>query len=243
MFCSSSLSPHLPIPSSPHLPSPPFANLAIAYPKFSLEFLYVVCNSGFMQLQGISPRLVNDREDLTLTSSLDPIQLDNIKAQLEENFQALEALAEVDEQAILTAATQLEMQPTMLERVALWQRQQRLSENAGIVETERLDIEDLRSLTLIICQLAKQNQELIRRAVALLEQLTEEQREIQTSSLLADYINTFSKLYSEGKKHQITSTPENLTQLALKKIMDLLFYSTSSGHQRLWFSLLEKTHQ
>lgn len=194
-----------------------------------------------MQLQGLSPKLINDREDLTLTSSLDQIQLDTMKSQLEENFLALEALAGVDEQAILTAATQLDMQPTMLERVALWQRQQRLSENAGLAETEKINVEDLRSLVLIICQLAKQHQELIRRAVALLEQLTEEQREIHTSSLLADYINTFSKLYSEDKKHQITSTPENLTQLALKKIMDLLFYSTSSGHQRLWFSLLEKT--
>lgn len=196
-----------------------------------------------MQLQRLSPTLVNEREDLTLTSSLDPVQLNNMKSQLDENFLALEALAVVDEQAILTAATQLDMPPTVQERIYLWQRHQPGSENAQIEESERLNVEDLRSLVLIICHLAKQHQELIRRAVALLEQLTEEQRELHTSSLLDDYINTFSKLYSEGIKHQVTSSPNALTQLALKKIMDLLFYSTSSGHQRLWFSLLEKTHQ
>ncbi|MGA9381887.1 MAG: DUF3038 domain-containing protein [Phormidium sp.] len=197
-----------------------------------------------MQLQGLSPTLVSQREDLTLTSSLDPVQLDSIKAQLDEILLALEALAGVDNQAILAAATQLDMQPTAQERIDLWQKHQPLNTNAEIEDTEKLNVEDLRSLVLIICHLAKQHQELIRRAVALLEQLTEEQRELHTSSLLADYINTFSKLYSEGiTKHQVRSTPDALTQLALKKIMDLLFYSTFSGHQRLWFSLMEKTHQ
>ncbi|MFB2938939.1 DUF3038 domain-containing protein [Aerosakkonemataceae cyanobacterium BLCC-F154] len=186
-----------------------------------------------MQLQRLSPTLVSEREELTLTSSLDPVQLSNMKSQLDETFLALEALAGVDEQAILTAASQLNM-PSAEERMDIWQRNQ--------PENERLNLEDLRSLTLIINHLAKQHQELIRRAVALLEQLTEEQRELQTSSLLNDYINTFSKLYSEGMKHQTILSKEALTQLALKKIMDLLFYSTSSGHQRLWFSLLEKTH-
>ncbi|MBE9229726.1 DUF3038 domain-containing protein [Phormidium sp. LEGE 05292] len=196
-----------------------------------------------MQFQGLSPRLINEREDLTLTSSLDPVQLDNIKAQLDEIFLALEALAGVSQQEILTAATGLNMPPTALERIDLWQRQRHQpgSENAQMEESERLNVEDLRSLVIIISHLTKQHQELIRRAVALLEQLTDEQRELHTSSLLGDYINTFSKLYSEDIKHKQTLSPDALTQLALKKIMDLLFYSTSSGHQRLWFSLLEKT--
>ncbi|MFB2835523.1 DUF3038 domain-containing protein [Aerosakkonemataceae cyanobacterium BLCC-F167] len=178
-----------------------------------------------------------------MTSSLDPVQLDNMKSQLDEIFLALEALAGVDEQAILAAATGLGMQPTAQERINLWQGYQPESENGEIEESERVNVEDLRSLVLIINHLAKQHQELIRRAIALLEQLTEEQREIHTISLLGDYINTFSKLYSDRMKHHQTLSPDALTQLALKKIMDLLFYSTSSGHQRLWFSLLEKTHQ
>jgi len=196
-----------------------------------------------MQLQGLSAKLVSQTEELTLTSSLDPAQLDNMKSQLDEIFLALEALAGVDEQAILAAATQLNMHSTAQERINLWHRHQPLSENAQMEESQRVNVEDLRSLVLIISHLAKQHQELIRRAVALLEQLTDEQRELHTTNLLGDYINIFSKLYSEGMKHQNTLSPDALTQLALKKIMDLLFYSTSSGHQRLWFSLLEKTHQ
>ncbi|HEY9294962.1 MAG TPA: DUF3038 domain-containing protein [Phormidium sp.] len=196
-----------------------------------------------MQLQGLSPTLLSQREDLTLSSPLDPVQLDNIKDQLDEIFLALEALAGVDEQAILTAATALDMQTIAPQRISLWQRHQRLDTNAPLEETEKLNVEDLRSLVLIICHLAKQNQELIRRAVALLEQLTEEKRGLHGSTLLGDYINTFSKLYSEGMKHQVTPSPDALTQLALKKIMDLLFYSTSSAHQRLWFSLLEKSQK
>jgi hypothetical protein len=196
-----------------------------------------------MQLQGLSPTSTSQREDLTLSSSPSPVQLDNMKSQLDEILLALEALAGIDEQAIQTAATQLDMQPTAQERMSLWQRQQSLSENDQIEETQRLNVEDLRSLVLIICHLARQHQELIRRAVALLEQFTEEKRAIQTSTLLDDYLITFSKLYSQDIKHQITLSPDVLTQRALKKIMDLLFYTTSSGHQHLWFSLLEKTHQ
>ena len=194
-----------------------------------------------MQSQGLSPTIVSQREDLTISSSPSRVQLENMKSQLDEIFLALEALAGVDEQAILTAATQLDMQQTAQERMSLWQRQQPLNQNVEFEDSSRLNVEDLRSLVLIICHLTKQHQELIRRAVALLEQLTEEQREVNTSSLLSDYINTFSKLYSEDMKHQAISSPDALTQKALKKIMDLLFYSTSSGHQRLWFSILDKT--
>jgi hypothetical protein len=198
-----------------------------------------------MQLQGLSPTIVSQREDLTVSFSLDRVKLEKMKSQLDEIFLALEALAGVDEQAIAIAASQLNMQEIALERMSLWQRHQPLTETETpeMEDSPKLNVEDLRSLVLIISHLAKQHQELIRRAVALLEQLTEEQREIHTASLLADYITTFTKLYSEGMKHEITLSPDALTQRALKKIMDLLFYSTSSGHQRLWFSLLEPTNQ
>ncbi len=35
-------------------------------------------------------------------------------------------------------------------------------------------------------------------------------------------------------------SPEMLTQLALKLLIDLLFYSGPNGHRRLWLALLDR---
>jgi hypothetical protein len=35
-------------------------------------------------------------------------------------------------------------------------------------------------------------------------------------------------------------SPEQLTQLALKLLIDLLFYSGPNGHRRLWLALLDR---
>jgi hypothetical protein len=92
---------------------------------------------------------------------------------------------------------------------------------------------------LISCYLAKQHQEKIRRAVALLEQLASENRQPHQAALLGDYLDTFTNTYQERMAPDTTSTTV-LTNLALKLLVDLLFYSSNRGSRRLWLALLDR---
>jgi hypothetical protein len=75
----------------------------------------------------------------------------------------------------------------------------------------------------------------------LLEQLAEQNREPHQAALLGDYLDTFSNTYQERMEDGDNVSPDLLTQLALKLLIDLLFYSGSNGHRRLWLALLERT--
>ena len=180
--------------------------------------------------------------DLPLVSQPDPAQLDNIKAQLDLVLLALEALAGIGSEAMLQAAADLNLTDVVADRVALWRLRQSSPLRRG-QGRKRLDVEEARSLVLITCHLAKQHQELIRRAVALLEQLTEQDREPHQAALLGDYLDSFSNTYQERMEEGENTPPSQLTHLALKLLIDLLFYSAPSGTRRLWMALLDRSSQ
>lgn len=169
-----------------------------------------------------------------------PEQLDNIKAQLDLVLLALETLTQISSEAMLEAATDLNLTDLVADRVALWRLRQSSPLRRG-QGRKRMDVEEARALVLIICHLAKQHQELIRRAVALLEQLTEQNREPYQAALLGDYLDNFSNAYQERMEGDTTSNPTDLSQLALKLLIDLLFYSAPSGSRRLWMALLDRS--
>ncbi|WP_416673083.1 DUF3038 domain-containing protein [Egbenema bharatensis] len=179
-------------------------------------------------------------DELTLTSQPDPTQLDNIKAQLDLVLLALEALANVSSEAILQAASHLNLTSVVADRVSLWRLRQSSPLRRG-QGRKRLDVEEARALVLITCHLAKQHQELIRRAVTLLEQLTEQNRELHQAALLGDYLDNFSNTYQERMDDGESIPSEQLTHLALKLLIDLLFYSAPNGSRRLWLALLERS--
>lgn len=179
-------------------------------------------------------------EELTLASQPAPAQLDNIKAQLDLVLLALEALANVGSDAILQAAASLNLSDIVTDRVSLWRLRQSSPLRRG-QGRKRLDVEEARALVLIVCALAKQHQELIRRAVALLEQLTEQNRELHQAALLGDYLDTFSNTYQERMEDGESALPDQLTNLALKLLIDLLFYSAPNGSRRLWLALLDRS--
>lgn len=179
-------------------------------------------------------------EELTLASQPDPSQLDNIKAQLDLVLLALEALAHVSSEAMLQAAANLNLTDVVADRVSLWRLRQSSPLRRG-QGRKRLDVEEARALVLIICHLAKEQQELIRRAVTLLEQLTEQNKEPHQAALLGDYLDTFSNTYQERMEDGDTTPPEQLTYLALKLLIDLLFYSAPNGSRRLWLALLDRS--
>jgi len=187
----------------------------------------------------VKPSAKPDLAMLPLAGQPDPIQLDNIKAQLDLVLLALEGLANIGSEAILQAATELNLADVVADRVALWRLRQSSPLRKG-QGRKRLDVEEARSLVLIICHLAKQQQELIRRAVALLEQLTEQNREPHQVVLLGDYLDRFSNAYQERMEEGENTPQTQLTQLALRLLIDLLFYSSPSGARRLWLALMDR---
>jgi hypothetical protein len=189
-----------------------------------------------------SPTPTSQWEELTYTKA-NPAQLDNIKAQVDLVLLALEALAGIGSEAMLQAATQLNLESKVPDRVALWRLRQSNPLRKGEGGRKKLDVEEARALVLISCYLAKQHQELIRRAVALLEQVAENNGEPHRAALLGDYLDAFSNTYQERMEVQDNVSTDVLTTLALKLLIDLLFYSGPGGHRRLWLALLDRSQK
>ncbi|HEY9596790.1 MAG TPA: DUF3038 domain-containing protein [Cyanophyceae cyanobacterium] len=179
-------------------------------------------------------------EELPLAQTPDSMQLDNIKAQLDLVLLALEALAGIGSEEMLQAATDLKLESMVSDRVSLWRLRQSNPLRKSSGGRKKLDVEEARSLVLIICHLAKQHQELIRRAVALLEQMAEQNSEPHRTALLGDYLDAFSNTYQERMEQGENVSTELLTHLALKLLVDLLFYSSPNGHRRLWLALMDR---
>lgn len=181
-------------------------------------------------------------EELNQTKP-NPAQLDNIKTQLDLVLLALEALAGIGSEAMLQAATDLNLESKVPDRVALWRLRQSNPLRKGEGGRKKLDVEEARSLVLISCYLAKQHQELIRRAVALLEQVAQNNGEPHKAALLGDYIDAFTNTYQERMEDDDQISTDILASLALKILIDLLFYSGSSGHRRFWLALLDRSEK
>ena len=87
--------------------------------------------------------------------------------------------------------------------------------------------ENLSNLVRVITDKARDNQELIRRAVNLWENIVEQNQSPYEISLLANYLEQLS-----GKSQLVPN--QQIEDLGLKLLIDLLFYSTDNGYDRLW---------
>lgn len=175
--------------------------------------------------------------------SPDPSQLDNIKAHLDLVLLALESLTQISSEAMLQAAASLGLESMVADRVELWRLRQANPIRKGQGGRKKLDVEEARALVLISCHLARQHQEVIRRSVALLEQMAERHQEPHRTALLGDYLDRFTNFYQDRMAEDERVTPDQLTDLALKLLIDLLFYSAASGPRRLWLALLDRARQ
>jgi hypothetical protein len=180
------------------------------------------------------------REDLTVLQEPDVRQLDNIKAHLDIILLALESLADISSEEMLKAAHDLNLEATIADRVGLWRLRQSNPLRKSSGGRKKLDVEEARSLVLIVCYLARHNHELIRRAVTLLEQITEQNKAPHQTALLGDYLDAFTNSYQERMDEGNTIPSEQLSRLALKLLIDLLFYSAANGHRRLWLALIDR---
>ncbi|MEM7555348.1 MAG: DUF3038 domain-containing protein [Cyanobacteria bacterium P01_A01_bin.84] len=180
-------------------------------------------------------------EDLTKISAPNSVQWDNMKTQLDLVLLALETLTGIGSDEMLSAANKLNLESKLPDRVALWRLRQSNPLRKGQGGRKKLDVEEARSLVMIACYLAKQNQELIRRAVDLLEQMADNNREPHQAALLGDYIDAFCNTYQERMEEEEPTSTQLLTQLALKLLIDLLYYSGPGGHRRLWLALIDRS--
>jgi hypothetical protein len=188
-----------------------------------------------------SPAPNSQWEDLIQIPAPNSVQWDNIKTQLDLVLLAIETLTGIGSEAMLQAAVNLNLESRVPDRVALWRLRQSNPLRKGQGGRKKLDVEEARALVLITCYLAKQHQELIRRAVGLLEQMAEDNREPHQAALLGDYIDAFCNTYQERMEEDATISTDELTNLALKLLIDLLFYSGPGGHRRLWLALIDRS--
>ncbi|MEB3213443.1 MAG: DUF3038 domain-containing protein [Leptolyngbyaceae bacterium] len=179
-------------------------------------------------------------EQLSLANPPDPSQLHNIKAQLDLVLLAIEALTGVGSEAMLQAAIDLDVADVIADRVSLWRLRQSSPLRKG-QGRKRLDVEEARSLVLIICHLAETHQELLRRAVTLLEQVAAEDKQPHRTALLGDYLDNFSTLYQERMEDGEAIAMDTLSDLALKLLIDVFFYSAPNGTRRLWMALMDRS--
>jgi len=193
-------------------------------------------------------------EELTLLPKPDGAPLQQMGVKLDVLLLALKTLAEIRIDALGRVAAQLQLESVVAHKL----------DRIGMVcgETDKADdffaysslpeeqqkahkIDEGRAIVLIICHLARQHQPLIRRAVALIEQSTSERSD--TPALLKNYSDRFNAVcrqYSLTRTEDLTRTGkmpvlrEPTEKLAFKLLIDLLFYSDSGGHRRLWLTII-----
>lgn len=178
--------------------------------------------------------------EIDLPAAPDAVPLDSIKAQLDLILLALEALLGIGSEAMLEAAQQLGQAELMGDRVTLWRLRQASPLRKG-QGRKKLDVDEARGLAMVSIAIAQQHQEQIRQAVTRLEEATRQKRAPHRVAVLGDYLDTFSNYYEERMIAQQALTPDNLRELALKLLVDLLFYSQPGGLRRLWLTLLARS--
>lgn len=189
-------------------------------------------------------------EELTLFPKPDLLRWQQIEVKLDLLLLALKSLTGIRTDALARVAAQLQLDSVVANKLILigevWGEVEKtggVSVFSSLPEEQQKahQIDETRSLVLIICHLARQHQALIRRAVALIEQIGSQNSETQTVALLKDYIHNFNEVYQQYcllTDSKIDLKTETREKLAFKLLIDLLFYSDSGGHRRLWFGLL-----
>ncbi|AFY71378.1 hypothetical protein Pse7367_3130 [Thalassoporum mexicanum PCC 7367] len=171
-----------------------------------------------------------------------PEQLHQIKAHLDLVILALEALTGIGSEAILQAAQDLQLQEVLGDRITLWRWRQANPLRKGKGGRKKLDVDEARAMALISSHLAAQKQTEIRNAIGQLESCSAQNRLPYQAPILGDYLDAFNNLYGDRMnidQSQIVNSV--LEKLALKLLIDLLFYSAPTGSRRLWVALLERS--
>jgi hypothetical protein len=91
-----------------------------------------------------------------------------------------------------------------------------------------------------LARLAEQHQEILRRAITLLEQMQEQRKDPRKTALLGTYLEKFEARYYGQCQALGLAVPASLQGPAFKFLVDLLFCSTPLGSRWLWSALMAK---
>jgi hypothetical protein len=195
---------------------------------------YVLDSFNPMLSIHIMPASTPKLGDLALQSQLIPSQLQKIITELDLVTIAIVALTPVDRVRIEQIAKDLQLELSSLDWLTEW-----FGSNVG--SWRQLAPEQLRQLVLIVSQLARDRQTLIRQNISNWQQTVRYNQLPLQSPSLADYIGNFITIYQDRLGKHADMSFELLSEVALNLSIDLLFYSSPNGHQRLWGALLERS--
>jgi len=156
---------------------------------------------------------------------------------------AIEALDVTASEAVLAAATKLELRGIIRNQASIWQMR---STNPFCRHPQRhsLTLVEAKALVLIICRLARGLTVLIRQLLLAYHQLTEKQLSTEHHFRLSEYLERFRVHYRSRmnlKRASLIaySSDEKLNELALDLLENLLTCTGTSGVKRLWTSLFD----
>ena len=180
--------------------------------------------------------VIPQRQDYVQPPLAKTVPLDKIRTKLDMTLLALKVLIGINSESIVRVASKLNIPPKIVDEIALTVGEDK-GEKLAVSDNQPLKVQEAQSFILVICHLAKQNQALIRRAVALMEQMGTQDSKLQSVTLLREYICNFKKAYQDYYWNHEKMTLDNSETLALKLLVDLLFYSAPQGCNRLLSSL------
>ena len=166
---------------------------------------------------------------------------ESIKDYLDLLLLALEVIANVSSEAMIQAAEDLNLAPVVGDYLRIWQLKSSNSQKISDGDGQGLNVEQVKALITIICHLANQNQELIRRSVCLLEQEIE-QKLLPRATLLDNYLHQFINYYQQRISNSPDVSATTLSDLPWKLLINLLFYSGNNGQSLLWTAMASADH-
>lgn len=181
-------------------------------------------------MPALNPKL----DDLLIKSKLNSSQLDRMNTELELVTISLAALTQIDRVEIRQIAEDLHLESIVGDWLDRWP----LDRSSSI---EQLDIEQLRAVVSIVNHVAQKHQALVRQTIYLWQQTIRSAQLPLQSPSLAEYINNFITIYQTRLGRDNSPSVESLSTAALTLSIELLFYGSSNGHQRLWAALLQRS--
>jgi Protein of unknown function (DUF3038) len=174
-------------------------------------------------------------DDLSLKSKLDSSQLNQITTELDLVMIALAALVKIDRAEMTQIAQDLQLESSLVD----WLNEWPIDRATAI---EQLDLQQLRAIVLIANHLAQAHQTLVRQTIDDWQQTIQSAQLPLQSPSLATYIGNFITIYQTRFGRKTTHSFEALSAAALNLLIELLFYGSPKGHQRLWGAVLQRSH-
>ncbi len=162
------------------------------------------------------------------------------KAKLDLLLLGLECLSGESSEAVLGAAQTLQLDSWISDRVNLWRLRNANPLRRSTGGRKRIDVDEARALVLIICHLATQHHAQLRITIEHLEQAVLAERSPFQEPKVGDYLDEFHSHYRSRMVDGDQRGAHSITELGLRVLVDLLFYSSKQGPHRLWQALLQR---